>query len=256
MPKKIITYNVNGIRAAIKKGLTEWIAENDYDIICFQETKAHQDQVNVKPFEEMGYQIDWHAAERKGYSGVATFSKVAPQKVTIGCGIDKYDQEGRILRTDYKDFSILNCYFPSGTTGDVRQDFKMEFLADFFEWIKGVKDSCPNLIVVGDYNIAHTEMDLHDPKSNKKTSGFLPEERAWLSSWFDSGFVDAFRYKHPEKVEYSWWSYRARARERNKGWRLDYQSVANPMKNRILDAYQLTDIVHSDHCPVMLSLED
>jgi len=132
----------------------------------------------------------------------------------------------------------------------------MEFLADFFEWIKGVKDSCPNLIVVGDYNIAHTEMDLHDPKSNKKTSGFLPEERAWLSSWFDSGFVDAFRYKHPEKVEYSWWSYRARARERNKGWRLDYQSVANPMKNRILDAYQLTDIVHSDHCPVMLSLED
>ncbi len=256
MPKKIITYNVNGIRAAIKKGLTEWIAENDYDIICFQETKAHQDQVNVKPFEEMGYQIDWHAAERKGYSGVATFSKTAPQNVTVGCGIDKYDQEGRILRTDYEDFSILNCYFPSGTTGDVRQDFKMEFLADFFEWIKEVKDSCPNLIVVGDYNIAHTEMDLHDPKSNKKTSGFLPEERAWLSSWFDSGFVDAFRYKHPEKVEYSWWSYRARARERNKGWRLDYQSVANPMKNRILDAYQLTDIVHSDHCPLMLSLED
>ena len=251
---KIVSYNVNGIRAASKKGLAEWLKNNPADILCVQETKAHQEQVDVTPFEELGYHHVWHSAQKKGYSGVATFSKTKPDQVVIGCGMEKYDQEGRILRTDYGDWTLLNCYFPSGTSGEERQAFKMEFLDDLFNWIGELKKERPHLIIVGDYNIAHTPNDIHDPVRNKKSSGFLPEERAWMSKWLDSGFVDAFRQIHPEKVEYSWWSYRAGARKNNKGWRIDYQSVSQPIADKIKDAYQMGDAVHSDHCPVYMEI--
>ncbi|HHS96155.1 MAG TPA: exodeoxyribonuclease III [Phaeodactylibacter sp.] len=253
---KIISYNVNGIRAAEKKGLSQWIATQDFDLLCFQEVKASKEQAPLQAFEQIGYtHCHWHDAEKKGYSGVAVFSKQAPDQVVIGCGMDKYDREGRIMRLDFGDWSILNCYFPSGTSGDIRQDFKYEFLDDFFDWIKKLKRKRKKLIVVGDYNIAHTEMDIHNPKSNKNSSGFLPEERAWMSKWFDSGFTDSFRYLHPEKVEYSWWSYRANARANNKGWRIDYQSVSNNLKGKIRQAHHLPEAKHSDHCPVFLEID-
>ena len=252
---KIISYNVNGIRAATNKGLMDWIKNNDFDIVSVQEIKAMKEQAPLALIEELGYHHFWHSAEKKGYSGVATFSKNEPDDVIVGCGIEKYDREGRILRTDFGDFTLLNCYFPSGTTGDIRQDFKYEFLDDFFSWINELKKERPNLIIVGDYNIAHTEMDIHNPKSNKNSSGFLPEERAWMTKWFESGFTDAFRHANPELVQYSWWSFRANARANNKGWRIDYQSVSDHLKNKILQSYQIKDAVHSDHCPVFMEID-
>ncbi|MEM8907149.1 MAG: exodeoxyribonuclease III [Bacteroidota bacterium] len=255
MALKIISYNVNGIRAAIKKGFIDWMKTNDFDILCLQETKAHREQVPVELIEELGYHHHWHSAEKKGYSSVATFSKQAPTQVIKGCGIADYDQEGRILRTDFGDWTLLNCYFPSGTSGGPRQDFKYAFLDDFYQWIEQLKKERPQLIIVGDYNIAHTENDIHNPKSNKNSSGFLPEERAWMTKWFASGFTDAFRHIHPEKTEYSWWSYRANARANNKGWRIDYQSVSDNLQKQILQAGQLNEAVHSDHCPVLVEMD-
>lgn len=251
---KIISYNVNGIRAAIKKGWIEWIAENDFDIICLQETKATREQVDLVEMEALGYQSAWHSAEKKGYSGVATFYKNQPDLIQKGCGIEEFDKEGRVLRTDFGDMTLLNIYFPSGTSGNSRQAVKYSFLDSIFDFVNQLKIERPNIILVGDYNIAHTENDIHNPKSNKKTSGFLPEEREWMTKWFESGFTDSFRHVHPEKTQYSWWSYRAKARENNKGWRIDYQSVSNDIKDKIVDAYQLTDVVHSDHCPVFLEI--
>ena len=253
--KSIISYNVNGIRSAISKGFWEWLEQESPDMICLQETKAHTADVPLLELEALGYRHAFHAAEKKGYSGVATFSKVAPDNVVFGCGIEKYDREARILRTDFGDWSLLNCYFPSGTTGDVRQGFKMEFLEDFFQWIQELKKDRPRLIVVGDYNIAHREIDIHDPKGNKKSSGFLPEERDWLTRWFEAGFTDSFRHKHPDMVEYSWWSFRAGARGNNKGWRIDYQSITDNLKDKIVDAHHLMSVTHSDHCPVKLLID-
>ena len=255
MPKSIVSYNLNGIRSAINKGFTDWISAKQFDLICIQETKAQPENVDMQAFEEMGYTHFWHSAEKKGYSGVLTLTKQEPDNVVVGCGMEKYDREGRILRTDFGDWSLLNCYFPSGTTGDIRQDFKMEFLADFKNWIEELKKERPQLVIVGDYNIAHTEMDIHNPKGNKNSSGFLPEEREWMTQWFDSGFTDAFRFLNPETVEYSWWSFRANARANNKGWRIDYQSVSEPLREKLIAARQLTDVVHSDHCPVWLEID-
>jgi exodeoxyribonuclease-3 len=252
---KIVSYNVNGIRAASKKGLVEWIADNNIDIVCFQEVKANEEQFDMTALEEMGYSYGWNSAEKKGYSGVAIFSKKAPDLIELGCGIEKYDSEGRIIRMDFGDWTILNCYFPSGSSGDIRQAFKIEFLADFQNWINELKKTRPQLIIVGDYNIAHTENDIHNPKSNKNTSGFKPEEREWMSAWLASGFTDAFRHIHPEKTEYSWWSYRSAARARNKGWRIDYQSVSNNISDKIEDAGQYNDAIHSDHCPVFMEID-
>lgn len=251
---KIATYNVNGIRAAIKKGLLEWLKAGDYDIVCLQEVKAMEEQVDLEPFAELGYQWTWHAAEKKGYSGVATFYKnqLSPKLVRAGCGIETYDSEGRVLRTDFKDFALLNCYFPSGTTGTTRQDVKMDFLRDFLPFLDGIRKENPNVIVVGDYNIAHTENDIHNPKSNKNSSGFLPEERAWVDEYLATGMIDAFRHLHPDTIEYSWWSYRAGARGKNKGWRIDYQMVTGPMKARLQKAYHMKDDLQSDHCALVV----
>lgn len=251
---KIISYNVNGIRAAVKKGFLDWLNQEGPDIIGIQETKAQPDQVPeiIDQLQQLGYHSCWHSAEKKGYSGVATFSKKVPSLILEGCDMPVYDLEGRILRTDFNDFILLNCYFPSGTTGDIRQEFKMEFLHDFNRWIKLVLKEGKPVIVMGDYNIAHTEIDIHDPVRNKKTSGFLPEEREWLSNWFDQGFTDSFRFLHPEKIEYSWWTYRAGARANNKGWRIDYISVTESLREKLTNAGQLQDAFHSDHCPVMV----
>ncbi len=252
---KIITYNINGLRAGIKKGFLDWLKDNDFDIVCLQETKARKNQIPVELLEDLGYHHYWHSAEKAGYSGVATLTKRAPDLVVEGCGIEKYDREGRILRLDFGDWSLLNCYFPSGSSGDERHAFKMEYLKDFQNWINELKKERPKLIIVGDYNIVHTELDIHNPDRRDKPSGYKPEERQWMTDWLNSGFVDAFRYKHPEEVIFSWWSFRARSRERNKGWRIDYQSVSENLKDKIIDSAYLNDVVHSDHCPQVLEMD-
>lgn len=252
---KIISYNVNGIRAALKKGFVDWVAANDFDVICIQETKAQPEQVDVSALNELGYKDYWHSAEKKGYSGLAIFSKVEPDRVVEGCGMDIYDREGRVLRADFGDVTLINSYFPSGTSGDERQAFKMKYLDDIFDWVHDLLKERPKMILVGDYNIAHTEIDIHDPVRNKKNSGFLPEEREWMTKWFDNGFTDSFRHLNPEQVQYSWWTYRANARANNKGWRIDYQSVTNNLQDKLKAAQQLTDVVHSDHCPVFLEID-
>lgn len=251
----IISYNLNGIRSAIDKGWIDWLAVHHFDVICVQETKAQPEQVDLSALEALGYHAYWHSAEKKGYSGVLTLSRRPADFVEAGCGIAEYDREGRILRTDFGDWTLLNCYFPSGTSGDERQDVKMRFLHDFYAFVQDLRQHRPRIIVVGDYNIAHQEIDIHDPVRNKNTTGFLPEERAWMTQWFDSGFTDGFRALNPQAVQYSWWSFRAGARKNNKGWRIDYQSVTNNLAGQLRQAAQLTEVVHSDHCPVWMEID-
>lgn len=247
----IISYNVNGIRAAIKKGLVEWMAAEQPDILCLQETKAQPEDVDMSAIEALGYHHYWHSAEKKGYSGVATFTKVQADHIGIGMGLPQYDREGRILRTDFGDWTLLNCYWPSGTAGDERQAFKMQFLHDFYEYAQELKQTRPNLVILGDYNIAHNEIDIHNPKGNKNSSGFLPEERAFMTKWLsEGGFSDAFRTAHPDEQTYSWWSARFNSRANNKGWRIDYQCISGDLLSRLEDARQMNEAVHSDHCPV------
>ncbi|WP_116124766.1 exodeoxyribonuclease III [Lewinella sp. IMCC34183] len=255
----IATYNVNGIRAALRKGLAEWAAEVDVAVLCLQETKAHPHQVELDELAAAGYpHAAWHSAtSKKGYSGVLTLSKEAPTQVIEGCQLDVYDCEGRVLRTDHGDLTILNCYFPNGGQGEHRQAYKYRFLDDFLDFVKELRKTRPNLLVVGDYNIAHHEIDLHAPKRNEKTTGFLPEERAWMTKWFaETELVDAFRHLHPERVAYSWWSYRANARNNNKGWRIDYHSYPAQLADRIARVEHLDDALHSDHCPILIELTD
>ncbi len=254
MSKTIVSYNLNGIRSAISKNFFEWLKAGQFDFVCVQETKAQPEDVPVLEIEALGYHHCFHSAEKKGYSGVAIFSKMKPDNIVVGCGIEKYDREGRIIRADFGDVSILNCYFPSGTTGDERQNFKYQFLDEFLIWITELKKERQKLIVVGDYNIAHTEIDIHSPKTNLKSSGFLPEERAWMTKWFSNGFTDAFRRVYPSLVEYSWWSFRAGSRANNKGWRIDYQSVTDNLAEKIVDVRHLPDALHSDHCPVLMTI--
>lgn len=253
---RIVSYNVNGIRSALNKGLLDWLDRQDFDVICFQETKASADQVDMTPFTERGYHGYWHSAVKKGYSGVLTLSRKAADQIVVGMGIPQYDEEGRVLRTDFGDLTVLNCYFPSGTTGEVRQAVKMAFLDDFFDWAQALKAQRPNMIVLGDYNIAHEEIDIHDPRGNKNSSGFLPEERAWMTKWFQHGWVDTYRCSHPTGVAYSWWTFRANARANNKGWRIDYVSVSSPLRANILQAGHSPEAMHSDHCPVWLELRE
>ena len=253
---KIISYNINGIRAAEKKGLSDWLKEEAPDVVCFQELKANEDQVDLKVYEELGYHIFWHSAEKKGYSGVAIFSKSKPKHVEIGCGIEKYDREGRVIRADFEDFSLMSTYMPSGSSGDERQAFKMEWLEDFRNYMRSLIKKHSRIIISGDYNICHQAIDIHDPVRNKNSSGFLPEEREWMSDFLSDGYIDSFRHIHPNKVdEYSWWSYRANARNNNKGWRIDYHMVSEQLKDRIENASILQEVKHSDHCPIKLIIK-
>lgn len=255
MKKKIISYNVNGVRAALLKGLDTWLDATKADIFCMQEIKANPEQLDVSVFEKLGYHCYWNPAKKKGYSGTAIFSKQKPKHVEIGCGITKYDEEGRVIRVDFTDFSVMNVYMPSGSSGEDRQIFKFEWMADFIEYAKKIAQIHPNLIIVGDYNICHQAIDIHNPRANEKTSGFLPEERAWMQQFFDAGFVDTFRHFNSEPHQYSWWSYRAGSRGKNLGWRIDYQAVTLAMKSRIKRAILLPDAIHSDHCPTFLEIE-
>ncbi len=251
----IISYNVNGIRAAMRKGLTLWLKNTEADIVCFQEIKALEEQIETQAFEELGYTYQyWYPAEKKGYSGVGIISKVKPNHVEFGCGIDYMDKEGRILRADFDNFSVISLYLPSGTN-DARLQLKFDFMDDFYSYISTLKAEIPRLSICGDFNICHEALDIHDPVRLKTVSGFLPEERAWFSKFLNNGFIDSFRYLNPERVEYSWWSYRANARANNKGWRLDYHLVDENIKQNIERAVILPEAKHSDHCPVLLKLK-
>ncbi len=253
---KIVSYNVNGIRAAIKKGLVDWLKENDFDIICIQETKAQENQIPLELFTDIGYKYNYvFSANKKGYSGVAIFSQIKPLNIIKGQGKEKYDFEGRTLQVEFKEFVLINTYFPSGSSGEIRQAYKYEFLDDYFEFIKKLQKQSKNLIVVGDYNICHLDIDIHNPTKQKNTSGFLPEERKWMDKWFDNNMVDSFRRIHGNITDkYSWWSYRANARNNNKGWRIDYISVSKNISSKIKDAAILKEVKHSDHCPVMVEI--
>lgn len=249
---RIISYNVNGIRAAIKKGFIDWLATNPADIICLQETKANQEDVDVSAIEKMGYQTFWYSAQKKGYSGVAIFTKIKPDQVLYGNGIDQSDAEGRIIRADFGDITLINAYFPSGTSGEERQSYKYQWLDEFFTYVQELRKKRKKLIVTGDYNIAHTEIDIHDPKGNKKSSGFLPEERAWMDQFLANKWVDTFRHLHPETTgAYSWWSQRfPSVRLQNKGWRIDYISITDTLAPQLKAAAIYPDVKHSDHCPI------
>lgn len=251
----IISYNVNGIRSATRKGLVDWLGEANPDILCLQELKADADQIDTSQLEELGYHCYWMPAEKKGYSGVGILSKTKPLNVAYGCNIGDYDREGRVIRADYDDFSVMSVYIPSGSSKDERQAFKMKFLDDFHRYINDMKAEFPHLVISGDYNICHKPIDIHNPVANKKSSGFLPEEREWVSDFLDSGFTDTFRHFHEEPHQYTWWSFRANARQKNLGWRIDYHMATDEMKDRLKGAAILADVVHSDHCPILLEIE-
>lgn len=254
MPR-IISYNVNGIRAAMGKGLMQWISAAKPDILCLQEIKASPEQVGVFELEEMGYHHYWYPAQKKGYSGVAIFSKLKPDHVEYGCGISAYDDEGRVIRADYGDVSVISAYHPSGSSGEERQAFKMKWLADFQSYVNDLKQRRTKLIISGDYNICHKAIDIHNPKSNANTSGFLPEEREWMEQFIQSGFIDSFRHFNQDPHHYSWWSYRAGSRGKNLGWRIDYNMVSRNLEDRLQRAAILPEAMHSDHCPVLLEIE-
>jgi exodeoxyribonuclease-3 len=251
---KIISYNVNGIRAAMNKGFVEWLVSENPDMIGLQEIKAELSQINLAVFEDLGYTIYWYPAVKKGYSGVAILTKIKPKSVKYGMGISKYDDEGRMLQANFDGFSFISAYFPSGTTGDVRQGFKYKFLDDVSGYMLDLRKENPKLILSGDYNICHKAIDIHNPVSNKNSSGFLPEERAWMDKFTASGFIDSFRYFNEDPQQYTWWSYRAGSRAKNLGWRIDYHMVTNELQNKLKSAVILPDVIHSDHCPIVLEL--
>ncbi|MCH1453764.1 MAG: exodeoxyribonuclease III [Flavobacteriaceae bacterium] len=251
---KILSYNVNGIRAALNKGFAEWLEAAAPDVLCLQETKAMKEQVDTAVFDALGYQHHWHSAQKKGYSGVAILTKTKPLHIEEGTGIDHMDFEGRVIRADFEKVSVISLYLPSGTNLD-RLEYKFQFMDDFQNYIDTLKKKYPRLVICGDYNICHRAIDIHDPIRNKKVSGFLPEEREWIDGFINSGFVDSFRHLNPDPHQYSWWSYRANARNNNKGWRIDYNLVSENLKNNINRSYLLPDAKHSDHCPVGVELE-
>ena len=230
-----------------------WLKAANPEVLCLQETKAVEEQVDMSEIEALGYNHYWFSAQKKGYSGVAILSKVAPKHVEFGTGIDHIDFEGRVIRADFEHCSVISLYLPSGTNM-ARLEHKFMFMDDFKAYIDQLKQEIPNLVICGDYNICHQAIDIHDPVRNKNVSGFLPEERAWLDGFLNSGFIDSFRSLNPEPHHYSWWSYRANSRANNKGWRIDYALVSAPLKDTIERAYILPEAHHSDHCPVVVEL--
>jgi len=253
---KIVSYNVNGIRAAVNKGFLDWLAQTNPDVICLQEIKAQKEQFDTVAFEEIGYTYHyWFSAQKKGYSGVAILSKIKPDHVEYGTGIEYMDHEGRNLRVDINGVSIMSMYLPSGSNTD-RINFKLKYMEDFQQYATNLMKEHPNLIVCGDYNICHEAIDIHDPVRNKNVSGFLPVEREWIGNFIKSGFIDSFRHFNKEPHNYSWWSYRANARANNKGWRLDYAMVSKSLQEKLKRAVILSEAKHSDHCPILVELEN
>ena len=252
---KILTYNVNGIRAALRKDFCSWLKDVNPEIVCLQEIKANIEQFEPSVFTDLGYHCFWNSAEKKGYSGVAILTKTKPKHVEYGCSIEKIDFEGRILRADFDKLSVMSTYFPSGSSGEIRQAFKMKFLTQFQNYINVLKKDFPNLVISGDYNICHKAIDIHNPQRNKNTSGFLPEEREWMREFMASGFTDSFRHLNPEPHNYSWWSYRANARAKNLGWRIDYNMISENLLSNLNRSAILSQAHHSDHCPVLVELK-
>lgn len=252
---QLVSFNVNGLRSAVQKGFNDWLKGCGYDIICIQETKMDISYEDIDMFYAQGYKAYWHCAKKKGYSGVLILSKKEPQNIEVGCGIQIYDDEGRFIRADYKDFSVLNIYIPSGTTGEERHAFKMKFLEDIYPWFKNLIYQHKKLIVVGDYNIVHKELDIHNPERKDNPSGYRPEERAWMDAWFTELFDDSFRIVKPSAKEFSWWSYRAGSYAKDKGWRIDYQSIAKPYGKLVKDYKHLREVKFSDHCPIVATYD-
>ena len=251
---KIISYNVNGVRAAVNKGFVDWLKNTNPDVICLQEIKALKEQLDVTIFENAGYKYHyWFSAQKKGYSGVAILSKTKPKHVEYGTGIETMDFEGRNLRVDFDEISIMSMYLPSGTNNE-RLDFKFNYMDEIQDYLSLLTEQIPNLVVCGDYNICHDEIDIHNPKM-KNVSGFLPEETSCLAAFIQSGFLDSYRYLHPTRQEFSWWSYRANSRANNKGWRLDYAMVSKTLQEKIKRSVILTEAVHSDHCPILVEID-
>ncbi|WP_185861451.1 exodeoxyribonuclease III [Blattabacterium cuenoti] len=251
---KIISYNINGIRSGIRKGLSDWIKKNKPDILCLQEIKAFPEQINTSIFDCLGYNHYWFPAKKKGYSGVAILCKKKPIHVEYGIGLNSVDEEGRVLRIDLKNMSVISLYIPSGNNMMKRLNFKFFFMKKFFLHIKKIKKKLNNLIICGDYNICHHEIDIYDPIRNQKLSGFLPQERKWMTHFINLGFIDSFRSLVKEPHHYSWWNYRYNAKKNNKGWRIDYAMVSNSLKKEIKNAYLMPEIQYSDHCPVALEI--
>lgn len=252
---KIVSWNVNGIRACLKKGLLDYIEFEEPDILCLQETKAMREQVDLQD-QEFGFETStWSEAEKKGYSGTASFFLDEPIHTTDKIGESRFDTEGRFVVSEHDQFDLYNIYFPNGAASDERHWFKMDFLEMLYLHMKSKIESGREIIVVGDYNIAHTKIDIHDPVRLDGTSGFKPEERDWMDKWFSLGFVDTFRKFNKEEDHYSWWSYRAGARERNKGWRIDYISVSSGLESKLKGAGIRKDILGSDHCPIYIELD-
>lgn len=253
---KLISYNVNGIRAALKKDLVKWLKKENPEVICFQETKSQMDQIPPEIFSDLGYEAYWHSAEKKGYSGVLTLSKTKADNVVMGMGKKKFDTEGRVLRTDFGDWTVVNLYLPSSTSGEERHLFKMQFLKDFGRWARKLLKERQKLIIVGDYNIVRLDIDIHNPQRKDKPPGFRPEERAWLQKFFKKDFADAFREINPEvENDFSWWSYRMGARKNNKGWRIDYVAVSDVLRSSITAARHAHEAVHSDHAAVVVEFD-
>lgn len=254
MSIKIATYNLNGVRSAISKGLINWVQAASPDILCVQEIKSQADQVDTAAFAELGYHSYIFPSTKKGYSGVAVFSKLKPDKVVLGMDLHQYDFEGRSIRLDFNDWTLINTYFPSGSSGDERQDFKMRFLSDYSLYIENLKQERPKLVLCGDYNICHKAIDIHNPVSNARSSGFLPEEREWMENFLKAGFTDSFRHLNKDPHNYTWWSYRAGARSKNLGWRIDYICTSDNLNDAIISSRILPDAMHSDHCPMITEL--
>jgi exodeoxyribonuclease-3 len=251
---KITTFNVNGIRSALNKGLEEWLKNHNADVLCLQEIKLSETELVEPLFVALGYYCHWYPAQKRGYSGVAILSKEKPLEVKYGIGIDQYDSEGRTIVASFEKFHVMSAYFPSGTTGDIRQEVKMAFLDDIYTHIQQFVKAEKPIFVCGDVNICHKEIDIHNPKSNANSSGFLPEERAWVGKFLDSGFTDCFRLLNTDPHHYTWWSYRAGARGKNLGWRIDYIFVNETQKSIVKDSKIHADVIMSDHCPVSVEL--
>jgi exodeoxyribonuclease-3 len=253
---RICSWNVNGLRAILKKGFVEWVKEENPDILCIQESKLQENQLDDSTKNIEGYYSYFSFAEKKGYSGVATYTKEKPISVKHGIGIDKFDNEGRILIAEFEKFILFNIYFPNGQMNEERLHYKMDFYDALLDYCNSLVREGKKLVICGDYNTAHKEIDIKNAKANEKTSGFLPMERAWMDKFIENGYTDSFRYINPEKVEYSWWSYMFKARERNVGWRIDYHFISNNLLPHVKDAKILTEVMGSDHCPVLLELEN
>ena len=251
----LVSWNVNGLRAAVKKNFLDLLLEQKFDAVCIQEIKASNDKLPREVKNISGYFKYFVSAEQKGYSGVGIFSKRKPLNVETGMGIEKFDKEGRFLRVDYDDFTLMNIYFPNGKASPERLDYKMAFYNSFFDYANTLKSKRRKLVICGDINTAHKEIDLSHPRENKTISGFLPEERAWIDKFLDAGYIDTFRMFNTNGGNYSWWSIRTRARERNIGWRLDYFFVSENLRKNIKSAPIYSEITGSDHCPVGLELE-